>query len=379
VSTLLFVHGTGVRDESYFRTVDLISRKTEFFLKTCKFRSCQWGDPYGARLNAGGVSIPGYDDSGEATTSLEDASMARWHLLSQDPLLELRILPREAVVGTPSGLAIWNNLKVLPQHPVILTLLKEWCVDAAWTQYMNAVLADEIWKNLVAPITEVPGAVSDRLARALIAGFQIYLRQQSLPGFAAAQRDQLKSALVALIGGSTLGVGDWFLGRLTHAMRVRRGSITDSTSPMVGDILRYQARGKEIRNFIRETINGCNDEVVILAHSLGGVACVDLLAEQSTPAVTHLVTAGSQAPYFYELDALVSRSFGSGLGDSFNQKWLNFYDRRDFLSYAAARIFPGKVIDQPVDNGQPFPESHGAYWHNDKEFWTQTQKFIGAD
>ena len=145
---------------------------------------------------------------------------------------------------------------------------------------------------------------------------------------------------------------------------------------MVGDILRYQARGDEIRNFLRLTIEECNDSVIILAHSLGGVACVDLLAEKATPAVTHLITAGSQAPYFYELDALVSRSFGSGLGDHFTQKWLNFYDLRDFLSYRAAMIFPGKVTDKIVDNGQPFPESHGAYWHNDKEFWEPVTKFL---
>jgi hypothetical protein len=108
------------------------------------------------------------------------------------------------------------------------------------------------------------------------------------------------------------------------------------------------------------------------------VACVDLLAETATPAVSRLITAGSQAPYFYELDALVSRMFGAGLGENFTQGWLNFYDPNDFLSYLAAGVFRGRAVDRVVHSGQPFPESHGAYWHNDKEFWGPVQDFLGS-
>ena len=102
----------------------------------------------------------------------------------------------------------------------------------------------------------------------------------------------------------------------------------------------------------------------------------NLLAEQKTPAVSHLITAGSQSLYFYEIDALVSRIVGSGLGEEFTQRWLNFYDLRDFLSYKASGIFLGRVTDKVVDNGQPFPESHSAYWRNDAAFWAPVQNFL---
>jgi hypothetical protein len=378
MATVLFIHGTGVRGESYFRTKDLVAQKVRKFLKTYEFRSCQWGDPYGARLNRDGVSIPDYKDSDEVHRAMEDASIARWQLLSHDPLLELRILPRVATVGKAPGFGIWDLLKLLPEHPHVLPILEELFVDTAWKSFTLDVLGDEMWRKTIEPISEKPAVVSDRVARALTAAFEIYIRLNGMPGLAAPQRDRLKNALIQAVGGPALGIGDWFLDRLTNAVRVRRTSVTDYTSPMVGDILRYQARGQEIRNFIREAIDKCDSSVVLLAHSLGGVACVDLLAEKETQFVTHLITAGSQAPYFYELDALVSRMYGSGLGENFRQAWLNFYDLRDFLSYRGADIFPGKVTDAIVNNGQPFPESHGAYWHNDKEFWEPVQKFLGC-
>ena len=104
--------------------------------------------------------------------------------------------------------------------------------------------------------------------------------------------------------------------------------------------------------------------VTLLAHSLGGIACVDALIEEPIPGVERLVTVGSQAPFFYEIDALAALPYGKPLPDQF-PAWLNIYDRRDFLSYIAAGVFPGRVTDQRVDNGQPFPQAHSAYWRND--------------
>jgi hypothetical protein len=104
---------------------------------------------------------------------------------------------------------------------------------------------------------------------------------------------------------------------------------------------------------------------------LGGIACVDLLLENDPPKVDLLVTVGSQAPLLYEWNALVNQKFEKDfkLPDSFPH-WLNIYDERDFLSYLAADIFVSKkkVEDVPVESGQPFPESHGAYWGN-KAVW----------
>ncbi|MFM7641942.1 MAG: hypothetical protein ACKO45_10390, partial [Cyanobium sp.] len=64
-----------------------------------------------------------------------------------------------------------------------------------------------------------------------------------------------------------------------------------------------------------------------------------------------------------------SLPFGQPLPDSV-PAWLNLYDPRDFLSYIGASVFPGRVVDQCVDNRQAFPTSHSAYWRNAKVWET---------
>jgi pimeloyl-ACP methyl ester carboxylesterase len=141
-------------------------------------------------------------------------------------------------------------------------------------------------------------------------------------------------------------------------------------SPPTGDILKYQVRGEEIRKFIADTVEAVeDDEVIVLAHSLGGVACVDLLISQSLPKVKLLVTVGSQAPYLYEIDALWSLRPGMRLPGHFSCKWLNIYDRNDFLSYKCAAVFGSdRVTDKVVASGAPFPDAHSAYFGS-KEVW----------
>jgi hypothetical protein len=119
---------------------------------------------------------------------------------------------------------------------------------------------------------------------------------------------------------------------------------------------------------------GKHSASIVFAHSLGGVAAVDWLATEKRD-VDCLITIGSQAPYFYELNALVSRSFGEGLPDYFPKKWLNFYDRADLLSYQGKDIFPGSIEDCEVDSGQPFPESHSAYLQNDEQVWKKIASY----
>ncbi|MFD8819629.1 hypothetical protein ACFV23_51195, partial [Streptomyces sp. NPDC059627] len=103
--------------------------------------------------------------------------------------------------------------------------------------------------------------------------------------------------------------------------------------------------------------------VVVLAHSLGGIAALDLLVLRPLPQVALLVTVGSQAPFLYELGALPSLEPGCPL-PAHVPPWLNVYDRRDLLSYLGAGVFPGRVRDVALDSRQPFPLSHSAYWSN---------------
>ena len=170
-------------------------------------------------------------------------------------------------------------------------------------------------------------------------------------------------------------IGNWFQRQLfglvsnmlTWKVKGRRGAFTDKTSPFSGDILFYQARGESIRHYIRDRITANRDPVEVLGHSLGGIAAVDLLAKEHLPQVKRLITVGSQAPFLYELDALTSLRWGEPLPEHF-PPWLNIYDPNDFLSYVGATIFKTRMRDVKVDNGQPFPQAHSAYWSN-VEVW----------
>jgi surfactin synthase thioesterase subunit len=75
---------------------------------------------------------------------------------------------------------------------------------------------------------------------------------------------------------------------------------------------------------------------VLLGHSLGGVACVDLLIdpeEKERKQVKMLATVGSQAPYFYEINALSLLEYDEKTElPKYFPWWLNIYDRADFLS-----------------------------------------------
>lgn len=80
------------------------------------------------------------------------------------------------------------------------------------------------------------------------------------------------------------------------------------------------------------------------------------------------MTAGSQSPMFFAVDAL--ERLRPGAASAPFRPWLNIYDRRDFLSFVATGIWPDVdgLTDAEVDSGVPFPQSHSAYWHTDRTY-----------
>jgi hypothetical protein len=154
--------------------------------------------------------------------------------------------------------------------------------------------------------------------------------------------------------------------------------------PIAGDILYYQCRGHRIRDLINARIEECGGSVVLLAHSLGGVACVDLLLDPTRAHILDrvplLITIGSQAPYFYEIGALHSLLYEDGSREvkkAFAKfpKWLNLHNRRDLLSYVGEDLFPGHVQDREVKSMIPFPQSHGAYFARPQTY-AHIQEFL---
>jgi hypothetical protein len=157
-------------------------------------------------------------------------------------------------------------------------------------------------------------------------------------------------------------------GGPTNYLSKKQYTIADAIHTFVGDVLLYQGCGAQIREFIYRRI--CEEAeiagpIVILAHSLGGIASVDLLASGDFRDLVHLlVTIGSQTPVLYEMGALQSLAPGQGLPADF-PPWINIYDRADFLSYAAAGVFGSDyVTDMEINSRQPLWHAHGAYWEN---------------
>ncbi|QEV21237.1 hypothetical protein [Streptomyces alboniger] len=198
------------------------------------------------------------------------------------------------------------------------------------------------------------------------------------------ERDRLADLIGDRLGGTGRfpgGRAAAVLGTLALKLTVQpaldlwRPPLTGGTVPALGDILRYQARGRPLRDSLARLIAASDEPPVVIGHSLGGIALVDLYAlaaagppgEAPPPTPTLLVTVGSQAPFLHELGALTGLPPAADRLPPGFPNWLNIYDRKDLLAYRAEPVFPGdpRVTDHEVRSRQPFPLSHSAYWKLD--------------
>jgi pimeloyl-ACP methyl ester carboxylesterase len=149
----------------------------------------------------------------------------------------------------------------------------------------------------------------------------------------------------------------------------------ESHSPIAGDIIYYQAKGQGIRDFIAGAISTADPPVYVMAHSLGGIAAVETLILDNQLKVAVLVTFGSQAPYFLEIDALAALKKGEALPAHFPPLWLNVCDPNDLLSFRAKTVFANdaRIHDEQVDSGQPPVAAHSAYLGSNA-FWKHVWK-----
>jgi hypothetical protein len=393
MSTILFVHGTGVRRQSFDATLATLRDQAAAFDRSMKFEGCFWGGPHGVRMPERPASIPTFDQTMAAAGTLrEDTELVLWDMLYRDPLFELRLIaqaPGERRPLAPNqkspATILSEKLARSRDSPELKTVVRQGGFDD-WQDTVDEIHRSAVFRDsLQAPIA---GAGAHRLAvaRGVVATLTAKAIECQLPIPSAASRDDLVDRIVGHLGGNDMGPIDIVTKPLiglasrfaTWKIRRNRGKYTSEGFEALGDILLYQVRGDEIRAFIRQSIETASrraqERVVVLAHSLGGIACVDLFAEIDAPDVRGLATAGSQAPFLYEIDALSSRRYGATLPDAF-PRWMNFYDLNDPLSYIGRDVFPQKVRDMHVQSGQPFPASHSAYWLN-QTFWKEFTGFV---
>lgn len=381
MTTVIFVHGTGIREQEYNETFEIIEQKIHAQRPDIKVARCLWGS-LGARFNDNRASVP-LEDATLALSGLEeDADIVLWRQLYRDPLYELRLLSLKPIesgnpFGEEPGDVLESRVASLTPVSQLQAKLQEAGIAEVFEPAREAVIHSEPYERALLTVSESDlSEYYPPIARAIVAQAMFISEQQEKfpPILTDAQlRDKVVELLTLALTEAELGLGGWLLKPLvelaqhggTNYVRGNRLELTDKISPMPGDILLYQTRGEKIRAFIQEQIAQAEPPVVLIAHSLGGIACVDLLVQQQLSQVELLVTVGSQAPFLYEINALYSLEYGQLLPEH-SPEWLNIYDLRDFLSYVGKKIFPDRVQDVRVDSRQPFPRSHGAYWTNAK-------------
>lgn len=395
MTTVIFVHGISVREPVLSQTFTQIKGKLQEELPNLTVVSSAWGDSLGARLNADGASIPLYDSTRNDNQAIQpDENIIRWAQLYQDPLYELRLLSlktpeeRDFTPGQeePSQ-KLDRRVQQFEPSDELQAKLKECGIADVFAKARQNVIESPAYQEALDTISDTLTEYRDAIARAIIAeSIAICGKQEKFAPILndSALREDVVISLSSEIYYAEAAIGDWLKEQLakllqppaTGYLKRKRGVISDVTYQAVGDILLYQGRGQKIRDLIFSYIKDAEPPVVLLAHSLGGIACVDLLVEQLLneekviKKVELLITVGSQAPYFYEVNALQSLEFNSDRNQRLPKgfpEWLNIYDLQDFLSYIGGNIFPS-VQDILVDNQQPFPQSHSAYWSN-KATW----------
>lgn len=388
MGTILLVHGTGVRFKSYWPLFENAQKLAASVGLKEKFVDCLWGDPLGVEFS--GLSLP--EPPTERQVRIEDQEALEWKWRFEAPLLELErlaSLDRQFQDPPPPGQqAHWERLwsTILNQKRSIdLELLLDrggltefW--QEAWDEIVSSNIVPRAFESSADDLPSACGA----LARSLVAQLHVIAINHLSPGPSYALRDSLVKRLLIDWDQQVYAPSDWFTHFIkratTRAIRNQRSELTDSAVLPIGDVLLYQAHGSLVRDYIRKKIELSTPPVTIVAHSLGGIACFDLLALPEAPQVARLVTVGSQVPFLYEIGALfslkppvnLSAAGCCQLPSSF-PPWLNIFDRNDFLSYVGESLFFG-MRDIEIQSGQPFPDSHSAYFIND-QVWATIRDF----
>jgi hypothetical protein len=391
--TFFFVHGTGVRQERYDALWATIrDRAGASGMTGVDFVGCAWGPTVGVSVSAARIADTLPPDAAtraavDGAPTEDELAVALWALLLDDPLFELRLAsggePRQSIVAVAAARPDQAAVSALQSLRAAPPDVGGTGLDAAELAAAAERIAatEELRAAATAAGSAADAGLVEAMARAVVASALGARRTTGgVPPAAAlsrATRDELVDRVAAALApAGTRGVGKWIKDRTTAFAarratafaRERRDKLTIAGLPGIGDILYYERRGDAIAGLVAGALDGLQRPVVAVGHSLGGIILVDLLTRAAPPHADVLVTVGSQAPLLYAIDALGTLRPGGAQAPFV--PWLNIYDRSDLLSYCAARVFSGagRVCDEEVVSGVPFPESHSAYWQDDRVY-----------
>lgn len=399
--TVIFVHGISVRSASLVKCLAECEERLSRWFGGWAMKFVCWGDFLGTPYHPELKSIPSFfDRGGEYHERDEENQTAVWALLYRDPLFELRLLNSQGPTQGPGGLGVLPPGQELEQKLQGFTAsskLNDLLINAGLSQVFDAAKASlmssaefaETRTRAGRPLTPYRQAIARAiLAVSVTAAFQ----HDEFPPFCLHRdlRDGIVAELVECLGGLEGALPPWLLKKFLNIamgqVASNFGKLAQDNYRLIGDILRYQSRGDEIRAAIRGELAIAEPPVLILGHSLGGIASFETLYEDASNGgsphlekVKLLATVGSQVPFFYECDALAALRFGGaekkhGLPERF-PPWLNVYDSADLLSFVAEPLF-APVSDVRIDAGQPFPIAHSAYFGQDALWQTLRNKLL---
>src|SRR5215510_9812860 len=114
MGSVVFVHGTSVREESFKKSLSKVGEKLPALRVDLTHIPCFWGEKFGSTTIVKLRSIPTEGSSlSPERLHEEDHATGVWGLVCEDPFSELGVLclgPKQTAAGAPNQLGAYQQL-----------------------------------------------------------------------------------------------------------------------------------------------------------------------------------------------------------------------------------------------------------------------------
>ena len=273
----MLVHGTGVRLKSYERTYENAVQRAAACGVTGAIAPCAWGDPLGVDFQ--GRCLPDPPSVQQLRRAEED--FAHWNWLFDDPLFELYTLTIRDTRGIaatpprpgdpPEWELLWDKIEGYQPSDELRALLARGGLWELWPGAWSEVVAGSpIPRQAFEASSFELADVCRALARSLVAQLHLLATNEALPGPNSSLRNAIVNRLLKDWDHEVLGLGVFLFDLVkrasTRALRKHRDRLNSAAAFSIGDILLYQSRGEEIREFVRAKALEAEQPVTLLAH-----------------------------------------------------------------------------------------------------------------